>query len=365
VLYNDYGHGERHDARLDPIGWDDREFDAGDWLPATVRPAPAAALRSALLEPARVIETRQPSALEARGEGCWQADFGQNFGGWTRITVRGPAGAEVTLRHAAEVSRDGTLDDDANMGAWLPARQTDTYVLAGSGQEIWEPRFTLHGFRHVEVSASDAAVALERIEGRVVHSDVQRIGQFECSDELLNQIHANVLWSHRTSFQGFPQDAAERYERVGWVGDPGWGIDDYLYNFDARAFWCKWLEDLADAQLADGRFPLICPIQWRGGIDMVAPEDYVVPEDLDTMVYWPYAVWPDFSSTSYPAIAWALYEHSGDRSILSDHYPAMRRGLEYLRSIAEHQFVELGFGDHMEPQPDGTCSVFALRTPSR
>jgi alpha-L-rhamnosidase len=362
VLYNDYAQGERHDARLEPAGWDAPGFDAESWESATVLEGPGSAPSAQMLEPVRVIETLVPVEESRSGSGARIVDFGQHISGWTRITVSGPAGAEITLRHTGELLEDGELDDNANMGAWLPARQTDTYVLAGGGEESWEPRFTLHGFRFVEVSAPDG-VEVERVEGRVVHSDLRAIGEFSCSDPLLEQIHRNVRWTHRASFQGFPQDAAERNERVGWVGDPGWAIEDYLYNYDCLAFWLKWLDDLADAQLADGRFPVICPIMWRGGIDMAPPDDYEVPDDLDTMVYWPYGAWPDFSSTSYPSIAWQLYRYSGDQAILAAHYEGMKRGLEYLCSIAEHRIVAIGLGDHQEPQPDGTSEVFAQRTP--
>lgn len=362
IAYNDYSHGERYDARAEQPGWDAPGFDDGSWAPAVEAEAPGGALRVQPMEPVRVIETLEPVAARTSAAGATLLDFGQHISGWTQIEVSGPAGAEVTVRHAGELTADGELDDDANMGAWLPARQTDTYVLRGDGVERWEPRFTLHGFRHVELAAP-AEVRVHGARARVVHSDLTQIGSFACADDLLNRIHTNVHWTHRASFQGFPQDAADRDERVGWVGDPGWAIDDYLFTFDSRAFWLKWLDDLADAQLPDGRFPVICPIMWRGGIDMAPPDDYEVPDDLDTMVYWPYGAWVDFSGTSHPSVAWALYESSGDSTILARHYPAMRRGVAFLRSLSDDLIVGQGLGDHMEPQPDGTCEVFSQRTP--
>jgi len=362
ISYNDFAHGECYDARAELPGWDEPGFDVANWSSAKSVTGPAGVLRVLPLEPSRVIETLPPVASSLAASGASLVDFGQHISGWTRISVEGPTGAEVSLRHAGELTADGELDDDANMGAWLPARQTDIYVLKGEGIETWEPRFTLHGFRHVEITASPG-VTVNRVEARVVHSDLASIGTFDCSDELLNQIHANVRWSHRASFQGFPQDAAERDERVGWVGDPGWAIDDYQYTFDSRAFWAKWLDDLADAQLPDGRFPVICPIMWRGGIDMSPPDDYEVPDDLDTMVYWPYGAWVDFSGTSHPAVAWALYESSGDREILTRHYPAMKRGVTFLHGLSDGLIISQGLGDHMEPQADGTSEVFAQRTP--
>jgi hypothetical protein len=256
-------------------GWYSAESDIG---PGPLPRTPYADRPRALLQ--IEIETLAPARMLTSGNGAAIADFGQHFSGWTRIKVSGPAGSEVVLRHFGELGDGGEPDDDANINAWLPARQTDTYVVKGGGEEVWEPRFTLHGFRYVEITTPGPETAVLQVEGRVVHSDLPRTGEFTCSDALLNQIHRNVLWTLRTSFQGFPQDAAERYERVGWVGDPGWAVEDYLYDFDAARFWLKWLDDLADTQLPDGRFPLICPIHWRGKIAMEAPDGYDVPDDF-------------------------------------------------------------------------------------
>lgn len=364
IRYNDYAQGETYDATEEQPGWDTAAFDAHTWDRAEAAVSPTVTPRRQAVEPTRVIETLTPAATWRTASGATIVDFGQHFSGWTRIVATGPRGAQVRLRHAGEVSGDGELDDDANMGGWLKARQNDTYILAGDRLEHWEPRFTLHGFRYVEVSVSDPEVVLHQMRGQVVHSDLARTGEFECSDPMLNRIHRNVLWSLRSSFQGFPQDAADRAERVGWVGDPGWAIEDYLYDFDARSFWMKWLDDLADTQLATGEFPTICPIHWRGAVpvdqtEWEAPEDQEVPE-LPT---WPYANLPDFSMTSFPSIVWSLYQFYDDRPLLERHYAAMRRGVEYLRSRSEGHILSDGLGDHMEPQPDGTCSVTPRRTP--
>lgn len=373
VLYNDYANGERHDARRELPGWDRPGFAGGpEWRPAIARPAPAGALRAQLVEPIRVVETRAARRTVSERDGRRVVDFGQHVSGWTRIRVSGPAGAEVTVRHAGDVDAAGALDPSANLAPWMPARQTDVYVLggspAGAGEhEVWEPRFTLHGFRYAEVGVSDPEVTVHEIEARVVHSDVEMPGEFRCSDAMLERIHANVVWSLRASLQGFPQDAADRAERVGWLGDPGWTIEDYLYGFDSLGFWLKWLDDLAGAQLPDGRFPIICPIMWRGRLADSIPEGALGEMDEEgadfTKIFWPYMDKPDFTMTTYTSIAWNLYRFYGDRSILETHYERMRHGLDFLRSRADDFIVEEGWGDHMEPQPDGTCSVDPKRTP--
>jgi alpha-L-rhamnosidase len=331
-------HGEEHDARLEQPGWDEAGFEGG-WAPAGILPAPDAVLTTAMIEPIRVIETLAPVETTELRDGVRIIDFGQHISGWARIRVTGPTGGRVTLRHAGELDESGELDYSANLYEGLaPARQTDVYTLA-DGPAEWEPRFTLHGFRFVEV-ATTPGVEVEAIEALVVHSDVAAIGSFECSNDLLNRIDSNVRWTYRESLQGYPQDAAERAERVGWLGDPGWVIEDYLYQFDTIAFWAKWLDDIRDAQLADGTVPVVAPVHMSGSF-------------ID---------WPDWGAT-YPVIAWQLYAFSGDRTILERHYEGIKDTLDWYSRFAVDGIVTAGLGDHMEPQPDGTCNLSPYRTP--
>jgi alpha-L-rhamnosidase len=338
IVASSHIHGEHHDARLEQSGWDEAGFPR-HWEPATVLRAPAGVLSTAAMEPIRVIETLAPVANAELREGVHVVDFGQHVSGWTRIEVTAPPGGRVTLRHAGEIDESGELDDRANMFDGVhPALQTDVFVGAG-GRASWEPRFTLHGFRYVEVATSPGVV-LESIEARVVHSDVAAAGSFACSNDLLNRIEGNVRWTFRASLQGIPQDAAERAERVGWLGDPGWVIEDYLYQFDSVAFWAKWLDDIADVQHSDGSLPVVAPIR--------AAADYLG--------------WPDWAA-AYPEIVRQLYFFSGDRTIVERHFESMRRMLDWYSGLAVDGVVAAGIGDHMEPQPDGTCLGSPLRTP--
>jgi len=349
ITYDDPIHGEHHDARLEPTGWDTSAFDDALWRPAAILDPPGGALRSQVMAPVRVIETRSPERIEGLRDGVQIIDFGQHVSGWTRITVSGPAGGQVVLRHAGQMGEDGELDDSANMAEHSPARQTDTYTLGG-GPATWEPRFTLHGFRYVEVTTTGGA-HVDEVEARVVHSDVGPGGTFSSASALLNQIDQNVRWTYRASFQGVPQDAADRGERVGWLGDPGWIIEDFLYCFDTLAYWSKWLDDIRDTQLPDGSVPIATPIHWRGRTGM------------DFLPGFPYAKWPDFSAATYAVIAWHLYSYYGDRSILEQHYDGLRAALDWTSSLEEQGIVGAGFGDHMEPLPDGSCSPLAELTP--
>jgi alpha-L-rhamnosidase len=338
IVSSSHVHGEDYDARLEHPGWDQPGF-ADTWAPALPLPAPDGVLSTAMIEPIRVTETLAPVEIVELRDGVRIVDFGQHISGWTRIRVTAPAGGRVTLRHAGEIDGGGELEDRANINEGLaPARQTDVYTSAGGSAE-WEPRFTLHGFRYVEVTTTPG-VALDGVDARVVHSDVAAIGSFECSNELLNRIDSNVRWTYRASMQGYPQDAPDRSERVGWLGDPGWIIEDYLYQFDTIAFWAKWLDDIRDAQLDDGTPPIVAPVH--------SPASF-----MDT---------PDWA-TAYPVIAWQVYIFSGDRTILERHYRGMKDVLDWFSGFAVDGIVSAGFGDHMEPQPDGTCQGEPLNTP--
>src|SRR5690606_25943640 len=121
-------------------------------------------------------------------------------------------------------------------------------VLKGEGVEEWEPAFTLLGFRYAEVGALPATPTPLSLAGRFLRNAVETSGSFECSNELLNQIHKNVCWTLMSSLQGIPQDAADRDERVGWLGDTGFVLEDYLYNYNTVLFWSKWLDDIKDSQ---------------------------------------------------------------------------------------------------------------------
>ncbi len=368
ITYNDYCHGETYDAGLEQPGWCEPGFDDHSWQPAEAAAAPSGRLQAQPLPPIRVVRTIAPTRWFASGTGATIYDFGQNMSGWTRLTVSGPAGARVTIRHGHGIHPDGSLDDRSNMYSYGDdvefhleavargeqgfvdygegydhrARQTDTYVLAGTGSETWEPRFTLHGFRYAEVSCDTDQVTVESIEARHARTSLAETGGFECSDPLLNQIHSNTTWTFACSLQGYPQDAADRSERVGWLGDPVAG--DFSFTFDDVTFWSKWLDDLADSQLPSGDLPVISPLHWRRTYDC----------------YLWYPVW----KSSYPIVAWDVYLESGDPRILERHYDRIENLVRFLQGHADGHLLTGGLGDHMEPQPDGTSAFAPVHTPA-
>ena len=344
VRYNDYSHGESYDARGELPGWDTPGYDDSGWSAAQEVAAPSGELRAQPLAASEVVETRAAQRVLRPRSGVAVYDFGRNFSGWSRLRVQGERGMRVVLKHGARVYEDGSLDARSNLhdrGCTAIARQRDTYTLKGRGVEEWEPRFTLHGFRYVEVSGWPGTPRPEHLEGRVVRNAVEQVGSFRCSNELLNRIHEAAVWTFASSLQGFPQDAADRSERVGWLGDPI--PEDYMYNFDTARFWTKWCDDLGDAQRPDGQLPVIAPLHWRRTHDS----------------YGMFPVW----WSHYALIPWSVYWFYDDERVLAEHAAGIGKLVDYLSSRADRHIVEFGLGDHMEPQQDGSTSSSPRHTP--
>jgi len=340
VLDNEICGGESYDARLETPGWTSAGYDDSSWQPGILPQPPSGALVSQMIPAAKVIETFKPVKILKPAEGVCVYDFGQNMSGWTRLRVQGPRGAKVQLRYSPVIYDDGRIDTRPNG----KATQTDTYTLKGAGLEEWEPRFTLHGFRYVEVTGFPGEPSAENLEARFVRSDLDLAGDFACSNPLINQIHHNVLWTFLSSLQGIPQDAAERNERVGWLGDTGFVWEDYIYNIDMAAFTAKWLCDIRDTQRPTGELSVTAPTWWRSGRKGPA--------------YAPYPCW----ISTYPLLAWYAHQYYADTRLLQQHYDGFEKMVAYKAQHAPGHIFTHGLGDHMEPQAGGVSSFRPTQT---
>ncbi len=313
--------GEVFDAQLEPKGWSRAGFDDSDWEPAFVLKKPmaeGARLNPYPAEPVRVTGELKPVKCWSVAPGKAIYDFGQNFAGHVRLHVRGRAGNVVRMRFGEMVNRDRTLYTD-NMRS---AVCTDTYVMKGRPREVWEPKFTFHGFRYVEVSGCPVPPSLANVTGVVVGSDTTRAGHFACSSPLVNRIYRNAVWTQRANFLEIPTDCPQRDERLGWTGDAQVFIRSAICNMDVAAFFTKWTGDLVDAQYEDGAFPNVAPdvLHSRGG-----------------------AAWGDAGVVC----PWTLYQCYEDRDLLERMYPAMQRWVAYLERTSNHLLCETTqcFGD--------------------
>ena len=317
--------GETYDARLADPAWSTAEYDDRDWADVRELPSVAELMVAPSGPPVRRIESLRPVDITSSPSGATLVDFGQNISGRVRITVSGPAGHEVTLRHA-EVLEHGELATRPLRGA----AATDTYVLSGEGVETYEPTFTIHGFQYVEVDGWPGELTTDAIEAVVCHSDMAATGTFHCSHDGLNQLHENVRWSMRGNFVDLPTDCPQRDERLGWTGDIQVFAPAASFLYDCRGFLASWLQDLAAEQEELGTVPAYVP--W---IDLFFP---VLPA----------AAWGDAAVI----VPWVLYERFGDVELLRRQYDSMRAWVDQIAELAgEDHLWDKGFqfGDWLDP----------------
>jgi len=332
IRSSDFMMGETYDARREFNGWDQPGFDDSGWLAAveieaskvhvpkfgfsnnqagdTDADLPLVAQRS---EPVRVVETLRPLSVNEVRPGVFIYDLGQNIAGWVQLAVRGAAGTRVQLRHAERLNPDGTIYTD-NLRR---AKATDIYICKGEGEEVWEPRFTFHGFQYIELTGLEAALPLEKISGRVVMSSTPSAGEFHCSHPLVNRLWKNALWGQKGNFLSVPTDCPQRDERLGWMGDAQVFLRTATYNMDVAAFFTKWMTDVTDSQDAEGVFPDIAPRLREG-------EGFVGLDGLGGG-----AAWADAGII----VPWTLWRVYGDRRIIERHWDAMIRWLDWLERI--------------------------------
>lgn len=326
VVFNHVRCGDRYDAQRVQNGFDRPGYEDGGWESAFVCRGPGGILKEAKLPPVRITRTPPmdeifPHVYDAR----------QNLSGWAKIRVRGPAGQRISLRYAERVKPDGTLDTE-HINQYLHAElvHCDEYICAGNGRwEEWEPCFCYHGFRYVAVSGAPEDFA---IEARVVHTDLPSVGEFSCSDDLLNQIHSACRQSTLTNFVSVPTDCPHR-EQNGWTGDALLSCEQALMNFDMNAAYAKWLNDFRDVQRPSGQLPGIIPtggwgFNWGSG-----------PAWDSALILIPLYV----------------YRYTKDDGLLREMWDCMERYLSFLSTMEEDGIVAFGLGDWCAPAGTVPC----------
>jgi alpha-L-rhamnosidase len=324
VRASDIYDGEVYDARMEMEKWALPGFDDRDWHGVQKLERDPATLFAPTGPPVRRIEEVEPVSISVSPSGKTLVDFGQNLVGRLRIYVKGTAGQEIVLRHA-EVLENGEL----GVRPLRSAKATDTYICKGSGLEVWEPRFTFHGFRYAEVRGWPGDLLPENLRAVVCHSDMERTGWFECSDALINRLHENVLWGMRGNFFDVPTDCPQRDERLGWTGDLQIFAPTAAFLFDCAGLLRSWLKDLAADQDERGVVPVVVP--------------NVLPETP-----FPAAAWGDAAVI----VPWVLYQRYGDARILEDQFESMMGWVNAIEEIAgEKRLWDAGFqyGDWVDP----------------
>lgn len=325
--------GETYDARRETPGWDLAGYDDSGWTQARVVKGPAGVLSAQLMPAIKVVDTVVPFKMTNPRPGVYVFDMGQNMSGWVRLKVKGPCGTNVRLRFAELVYDDGMINRE-NLRV---ARAEDHYILKGEGEETWEPRFTYHGFRYVELTGFPGAPKLDTVRGRVVHTSVTVSGGFAASKDILNRLQRIITWGQKTNLHSVPTDCDQRDERMGWMGDAQGTAEEAMMNFDMAAFYTNFLRNIRDVQDEQGQITDTVP--YVGGRRPADP------------------AW----GTAYPLICWYMYQYYGDMRVLEEHYAGLKKYVEFLRRKAENGLVRYSwYGDWVavEKCPGSLVSSF-------
>ncbi len=334
IVFNSVVSGEVYDARLEQAGWNAAGFDDSGWPGAIVKTHPGGVLESQLMPAIKVNKTLTPIALSQPLPGIYVYDLGQCFGGWCRLRVQGPKGTRVILKYGEYLDDTGQVDKRPYPGT----QETEFYTLKGNDEEIYEPRFTYHPVRYVQVEGYPGEPTLEDVQGRVVYSAIDMYGEFHCSNPLLNRIHQNVEWTLTNQTFGMPLDCLHR-EKCSPL-DPA-AVSGALYTRKYMPlFWIKWLKDAKLAQ-KDGMIPDAAP-NYRH-------------------------LYPGSPTVCYLLLVWYIYQYYGDRVVLEEHYDAMKGWMEYLSSTAQDHIIIKGeYWDHMVPgKSPGEEEFMSSETPAQ
>jgi Alpha-L-rhamnosidase N-terminal domain./Bacterial alpha-L-rhamnosidase. len=356
--------GERYDASLEMPGWDKASFCMENdnfkdrWHKVVNAVAPKGRMVSQMIEPIRNTEEIKPIGMKEPGNvfvfdpnpiyGQTEKpaginrivfDLGQNIAGWVRLKVEGPKGTKIVLKFSETLY----FDDNLNVENLYLADAVDCYFLKGEGLEVYEPKFTYHGFRYVEVEGYIGEPSLDMITGIVVHSDIKRISEFNCSHSLLNQLYKNIIWTERDNLHSIPTDCCQRNERFGWLNDTTARCEETVYNFNAERLLSKWMDDIEDTQLESGAIADCAPYVWYGKR---------IGEPVDT---------------TFVITQWLLYKHYGDKRILAEHYGSIKKWVDFLDSKAAGNILYHGWiGDWAPPRAfsytDSLCSAISNTT---
>lgn len=333
---NEYD-GEEYDATMEMPGWNISGYNAQAWQKAEyVQEAPGMP-EAQMNENMKVMETIAPVSIKWLKPDVYILDMGQNMAGWIKMSVMGKAGQQVKLRFAETLQDNGELF----VKNLRDAKVTDKYTLKGGAKESWEPTFVYHGFRYVEVTGYPGKPALKNFEGCVVYDDMKTTGTFHTSNPTINAIHQNAYWGIRGNYKGMPVDCPQRNERQPWLGDRTTGAYGESFLFDNGRLYTKWLDDIQQAQKADGSIPDVVPAYWRYFSDNMT--------------------WPG----TYLTIAEMIYQQFGDLRPIVKHYPSMKKWLSYMQSryVSDGLMTKDEYGDWCVP-PEAKEMIFS-KDPAR
>lgn len=294
--------GEIFDENLNPTNWMQPGFNDDCWTPVTVDTSISLSLNAQMNEPIKVIRELKPVNVFQSKKETYIFDMGQNMVGWSKLSLPYNPGKKIILRYGEMLNPDSTLYTE-NLRI---AKQTDIYIPGKSDSLHFEPKFTYHGFRYVEITGLTKKPELDDVVGEVIASGAPVASSMQTSDKELNKLWGNILWTQLGNMYGVPTDCPQRDERAGWMGDAQVFCETAMYYMDMSAFYTKWFRDIRDAQTENGRFPNYAP--------QVGMRYYDAPGWADAGVIIP----------------WKFYETYGDKRTLSTQYGAMCKFIDFV-----------------------------------
>ena len=341
-LFNNLYSGDVYDARLEIKDWTMPDFDDNNWACAKISVSPASVVEAQLMPAITETELIKPNSIKSFGKKIHVVDFGKNSAGYCRFKLKAPRGTIITLKYGEKLDSTGRLDQSPiskyfHKEGPLVKRtlakpvidssevfQMDTYIFRGDKKaEIYAPDFSYHGFQYVEIETSEPLVITQKdIQGVFIHTNLPKVGHFECSDPMLNKLYNATMRSYLSNLHSIPTDCPQR-EKNGWTADAYMSIDLALLNYDGILLYEKWMRDFIDNQNTEGRISGIIPSAGWGYIDWVGPT-------------WDVAMF---------AIPEALYRYYGQTRAIEQLYPAMEKYLNYLKSREVNGLITFGIGD--------------------
>ncbi|HEX5153150.1 MAG TPA: family 78 glycoside hydrolase catalytic domain [Parafilimonas sp.] len=338
IIFNSVYLGEKYDARLEQKNWSNINADKSIWKNASVTAGPSGVLSAQMQPPIKITRIVKPVKIYEQGKDTFIVDMGQNFAGVTRIKVKGAAGTKINMRLGEDVWKDGSLNymtsvmtqikwGNGGPGAPKIAWQEDSYILKGTGVETWNPRFTFHGFRYVEITGWPGTPTLNDIEGLRMNSDLPQDGNFSCSDSQFNKLHEVIQWTFLSNVFSVQSDCPAR-EKMGYGADMVVSSNSFIYNYDMANFYTKAVTDFANEQRPEGGITEIAPftgIADRGYGDDSGPLGWQL---------------------GFPFLQKQLYDFYGDKRIIEKNYAAFVKQMDFLQSKAVDDLFYWDIGDH-------------------
>ena len=315
IVFNSIYGGEDYDARIEPT----------DWKPVVIQEAPKGLLRKQIAKPVKIME-QFPVKKTLRKDSLMVLDMGQNLAGYPDIIVSGKPGQYLKITPAETLTPEGLCNQ----------KQTGrphyyTYILKGEGKETWHPRFSYYSYRYLQIEG-DIKV-LKDIKSCFIYNSALRIGEFECSNPLINDTHKLIDRAIRSNWQAVWTDCPAR-EKLGWLEQDWLNGEALVYNYDAQSMIEQTMQNIVDAQHEDGSMPEIAPeyTQFTGSWAKPFQES---PE-------WGGAI------IALPMLYW---QHYGDLSLAREYYEPMKRYINYLASQDSAYILKMGLGDWYDYGP--------------